>query len=173
MDIAKSIELIITSADYYGCFINNTEGEYDQIIWNDSREKPTWDQIVLTYNNYIFSFLKEQKQMEIRDKADSFLDNYAKEYGVYEKITWEQQSAEAKLFLLNNNIDEVPLLATMSSVRQMDITEFANRIVNNEKNWKIISGYIIGKRLFYQDQLDVATTVEEIQNINVVYEYTG
>lgn len=40
------------SYDYSGTFVNEDETEYDNIIWNDVRVKPTWTEVVDAYNTY-------------------------------------------------------------------------------------------------------------------------
>jgi hypothetical protein len=46
MDVALAIDGIVPGAEYIGTFEENTEEEYNNITWNDSRDKPTWAEIV-------------------------------------------------------------------------------------------------------------------------------
>jgi hypothetical protein len=45
LDIARSIEYLLPGATYSGAFENNTQQEYDNLIWTDARVKPTWAEI--------------------------------------------------------------------------------------------------------------------------------
>jgi hypothetical protein len=49
MDIALAIEVLIPSAEYFGSTTKNTKSEFDALVWNDSRQKPTWTAISNAY----------------------------------------------------------------------------------------------------------------------------
>jgi hypothetical protein len=49
MDIALAIEVLIPSAEYFGSTTQNTKSEFDALVWNDSRQKPTWTAISKAY----------------------------------------------------------------------------------------------------------------------------
>jgi len=42
MDIALAIEALLPSADYFGSTTGNQKADFDDLVWNDSRTKPTW-----------------------------------------------------------------------------------------------------------------------------------
>lgn len=48
MDISFCLDYIYPGAEYRGVFENQTEEEYNNIEWQDSRTKPTWAEIVIT-----------------------------------------------------------------------------------------------------------------------------
>ena len=52
----------------------------------------------------------------------------------------------------------------------MTPAEMAQRIAANRAAWVALSGAVVGKRLAYQDALDAAQTVDEVNAINPVFE---
>ncbi|MEF2146635.1 MAG: hypothetical protein V3573_14410 [Desulfovibrionaceae bacterium] len=112
--------------------------------------------------------LKLVKQAEIRDSADGFLQSLAVEYGAYEKLTWDQQAMEADALALDSDAP-APLVRSIAAARGMDPLELAARIQANRAQWIVLSGCIVGQRLGYQDQLDAATTNEQVAAVVPIY----
>ena len=112
--------------------------------------------------------VKLAKQAEIRDLADGFLLTLAAEYGVMEKLTWDQQAMEADALAMDAGAP-APLVRSIAAARGMDPFELAARIQANRAQWVVLSGCIVGQRLGYQDQLDAATTTEQVAAIVPVY----
>lgn len=50
MDIALAIEALLPSADYFGSTTGNTKEDFDALIWNDKRKKPTFKSIQDAYD---------------------------------------------------------------------------------------------------------------------------
>lgn len=112
---------------------------------------------------------RDQKRTEIRDGAERFLQSMAVEYGAMEKLTWDQQAIEAEA-LGSDTAAQAPLVRSIAAGRGMAVLELAARISTNHANWAALSGYIVGQRLAYQDALDAATTVSQVEAIVPVYE---
>ena len=60
MDIALAIEALLPAAEYYGSTTANNKDCFDNLDWQDSRPKPTWEQV---QNGYV------QAQAEAEAKA--------------------------------------------------------------------------------------------------------
>ena len=45
MDVALSIEALIPAAEYFGSTTANDKDCFDNLDWQDSRTKPTWEQL--------------------------------------------------------------------------------------------------------------------------------
>ena len=112
--------------------------------------------------------VKLAKQAEIRDLADGFLQTLAAEYGAMEKLTWDQQATEADALTADPSA-AAPLVRSIAAARGMSVFELATRIQANRAQWVVLSGHIVGQRLGYQDQLDAATTTEQVAAIVPVY----
>jgi hypothetical protein len=50
MDIALAIEALLPSADYFGSTTGNAKEDFDLLIWNDKRKKPTFNAISAAYD---------------------------------------------------------------------------------------------------------------------------
>ena len=112
------------------------------------------------------------KQSEIRDAADALLKTVGAEYGDIERATWDQQYSEALAVQAAAEAD-APLLSAIAAARGMDVATLATRIIANRAAWVAISGHVVGQRLALQDRLDAATTVAEIEAIEVAYTLPG
>ena len=112
--------------------------------------------------------LRLSKQSEIKNKADKLLQAMAIEYGAMEKLTWDQQAAEADALAADSNAP-APLVRSIAAARGMSALELATRIQASRAQWVVLSGHIVGQRLAYQDQLDAAQTVEQVAAIVPAY----
>ena len=61
MDVALGIEALLPAAEYFGSTTANNKDCFDNLDWQDSRLKPTWNQIQDAYN----SLSEEIKNPEI------------------------------------------------------------------------------------------------------------
>nr|WP_319543147.1 hypothetical protein [uncultured Pseudodesulfovibrio sp.] len=111
---------------------------------------------------------KQNKMNEITTQADAVLLEVSREYGAMERATWDQQYQEAKAYQSDNQA-VVPLLSAIAAGRGMIVATLADRIITNRAAWVALSGSIVGQRLAYQDTLDAATTVAEVEAIEVNY----
>ena len=50
MDIALAIEALFPAANYFGSTTGNTKADFDALTWNDSRTKPSWDDLKVAYD---------------------------------------------------------------------------------------------------------------------------
>lgn len=46
MDLARAIESLVPAARYGGSVTANTQDAYDELRWDDEREKPTWQALL-------------------------------------------------------------------------------------------------------------------------------
>ena len=49
MDIRLTIHELVPSAQYGGGVSENTREEFESLVWEDSRPKPTWEDLVAAY----------------------------------------------------------------------------------------------------------------------------
>ena len=124
--------------------------------------------VVAPADRPILEDTKAAKQREVSGEADSFLSLMAVEYGVYEKLTWDQQAQEADA-LMTNPAAAAPLVRAIATARGMAPLEMAQRIVANRAQWVALSGAVVGKRLAYQDEIAAAQTVEAVAAIVPVF----
>jgi hypothetical protein len=51
IDVALGIEALLPAAQYFGSTTANTKECFDNLNWQDTREKPTWEAIQEAYNS--------------------------------------------------------------------------------------------------------------------------
>lgn len=49
MDIALAIENLLLAAKYGGSTTSNTKEQFDALRWEDERPKPTWSEVVASW----------------------------------------------------------------------------------------------------------------------------
>ena len=87
-----------------------------------------------------------------------------------ELLTFDKQEQEARAWLKDNNV-ETPLIDALAEGRQIDKADLVNRIINKSDLFAVQTGYLTGQRQYYEDQLELATTKEEIEAIIPEYKY--
>ena len=50
MDIALAIEALLPNAEYFGSTTGNQKADFDDLVWNDLRLKPSWKDIQEAYD---------------------------------------------------------------------------------------------------------------------------
>ena len=98
--------------------------------------------------------------------CDAVLAPFGAEYGVWETATFDQQYAEAKAYQASPTAD-VPLLAAMCVARGISIAELAGKIIANRAAWVALTGYVIGQRQRIVGLIEAATTVEEVEAVDM------
>lgn len=109
---------------------------------------------------------KAAKTVQVRDAAEAFLAPFGVEYGATERATWDQQYAEALA-------GDGPLLQAIAAARGQEVAALAAAILANRAAWVALAGCVTGQRLAYQDQVDAAQSVAEVQAIVPAYELPG
>lgn len=49
MDIALAIEALVPQANYFGSTTSNTKADFEALVWNDERPKPTFEELKAAY----------------------------------------------------------------------------------------------------------------------------
>lgn len=119
---------------------------------------------------------KIAKITEAKTSCDAILAPLGAEYGVWERQTWDQQVAEATALMTDPALetppaagasDKIPCIRAMASARGMTIPSLAQRILVNRETWSRISGAVIGQRQAVYDRVQAATTLAEVEAIEV------
>jgi hypothetical protein len=71
IDIALTLDKLVPAAQYGGSLVLNIKESYDALRWEDSRSKPTWEQIE---NEWVILSVELKKQ-DCKDKAKQLLAN--------------------------------------------------------------------------------------------------
>lgn len=109
--------------------------------------------------SYTREFLEEAYLNMINYECEVTLHQMKKKYPDSEVRTWDKQEAEARAFLSDSN-SATPLIDGLSSTREIDKTELANRIIGKADVWSTISGNVIGARQKLEDNIPNLTDEE-------------
>ena len=107
---------------------------------------------------------KAAKLTEINAACDAEIEAIKVSYPNTEVMTWDKQEQDARALVLDA-ATATPLIDSIASARGLDRVELANRIIANADQFAVASGASIGKRQKLKDQINAATTVEQVAEI--------
>lgn len=105
--------------------------------------------------------VKAAKLAEINAACDAEIGAIKATYPDTEVMTWDKQEKEARALVLDATAT-TPLIDSIASARGLDRVELANRIIVKADQFAVASGASIGKRQKLEDQINAATTVEQV-----------
>ena len=127
----------------------------------------------------IIEYLKDRKNHKILSITTVSFDIFAFETlmsltrGLTVYLTSEngqKMTSEIERIIKDNNVETL-LIDALAEGRQIDKADLVNRIINKADLFAIQTGYLTGRRQYYEDQLELATTKEEIEAIIPEYKY--
>lgn len=115
-----------------------------------------------------FLVKKAEKLTKINTTAQDFITNQARlnEVPDFEIQTWEQQRVEA-LAWSDDQAVETPILAAIAEARGIDLDTLRAAALRKAQAFSLLSAHIAGQRQALADRLNQATTVEEVEAIEV------
>ena len=140
------------------------DGEPYLARWDESvlGEMPSGEQMAVA----ALIIAKEQAILAATAACDAVLAPYGAEYGTWETATWDQQYSEALAYTASATAD-VPLLAAMCVSRGISIATLAGKIIANRASWVALTGYVIGQRQRIVTQIEAATSVAEVEAVDM------
>ena len=108
--------------------------------------------------------LRDMKLLEINMKYDEATSSLVSAYPSTELLTFTKQEEEARSWRFDNTVS-TPMIDALVLGRGIDKAELVRRIINKAETFATATGYLTGQRQKYEDQLDAATTAEEIEAI--------
>ncbi len=110
--------------------------------------------------------VKETKLNEINAACDAAIEEKGKEYPQTERLTFDLQLYEATKYKADNTT-ETPILSVLAEKRGIELTDLVDRVIAKADEVRAYSASAIGQRQAYKDQVDAATTIEEVNAIEV------
>lgn len=107
---------------------------------------------------------KAAKLTEINAACDAEIEAIKVSYPDTEVMTWDKQEREARALVLDATADTL-LIDSIASARGIDRMVLANRIIANAAQFATASGASLGKRQALKDEINAATTVEQVAEI--------
>ncbi len=111
-----------------------------------------------------FDELRTAKLAEINAACEVAIGAIKASYPASEVLSWSKQEAEARAFVADAAA-ATPLLDALATARGIAKADLAAWVIAKADLFAQISGGIIGKRQKLEDQLEVATTTEEVAAI--------
>lgn len=108
--------------------------------------------------------IKSVKLAGINSAYNTAISSLVSTYPSTELLTFDKQESEARAWKTDNSVS-TPLIDALSHGRGMDKAELVSRIIKKADDFALATGYLTGQRQRYEDQLDAATTVEEVESI--------
>lgn len=126
------------------------------------------DEMRLIYKERELSIdeLKVNKLAEIENafkNAMASLDKTPSE----ERLTFERQEREARLYKQSKNELDAPFIKTLSEQRGVEFEFLVSKIIEKADKYASISATLIGKRQRYEDLIALSTTKEELESVKV------
>lgn len=112
--------------------------------------------------------LKAAKLKGVSTNAQLYVDGQVPAYPEFEKLTFETQRREAKAWESDNNTP-TPNIDILANARGIDRVELLSRILIKVAQFDQLAMTVAGQRQKYEDQVNAATTVEEVNAIDPIY----
>lgn len=141
-----------------------------EYVDGEVRLKENWEAIKEALENDMeaetppLDVAKATKQKGINMAYEGELSAILDKYPDVETKTWDKQESEARAWKTDNSAD-TPLLDALAQNRQMDMAELVDRVIAKADAWIALSGAATGKRQRLEDEIQAATTVEEVDAI--------
>lgn len=107
---------------------------------------------------------KKEKLAEINSAYESATSALVSTYPQTELLTFDKQEQEARAWT-EDSAAETPLVDMLAAGRQMDKAELVRRIIAKADAFALATGYLTGQRQRYEDLLNEAKTLEEVEAI--------
>lgn len=119
----------------------------------------------------VISAEKSAKLAEINAKAQAFVNQLAHldETPEFERETWPIQREEAKAWQIDPHAT-TPTLALIAQVRGVPLDVLRQKAFEKAMAYQTVAAVVAGQRQAYEDRLNRAETLEQIQAIEPVYQ---
>lgn len=119
----------------------------------------------------VISAEKSAKLAEINQQAQAFVNDLAKydETPSFERDTWLEQAKEAKAWV-EDPTTQTPTLTLIAQMRGIPLDTLRQKAYEKAMAYQTVAAIAAGQRQAYEDRLEQAETLEQIQVIKPVYQ---
>ncbi|KIX29396.1 hypothetical protein HW40_09720 [Mannheimia haemolytica] len=119
----------------------------------------------------VISTEKSAKLAEINQKAQAFINDLAKynETPQFERDTWLEQAKEAKAWVADPTV-QTPTLELIAQMRGIPLDTLRQKAYEKAMAYQTVAAIVAGQRQGYEDRLEQAETLEQIQAIEPMYQ---
>lgn len=135
-------------------------------IWNGKKWVLPKDQ-----QQAVISAEKSAKLAEINSKAQDFINELAKynETPPFERDTWPKQAEEAQAWADDPSV-VTPTLVLIAQTRGVPLDTLRRKAYEKAMAYQQVAAIVSGQRQAYEDKLNAAETLEQVQAIEPVYQ---
>lgn len=108
--------------------------------------------------------IKHKQIALINAECQRSLSTIVDGYPSLEIATWDTQSSEAKVLLLDSNAP-APMLTQIANGNNVPVLILAQVVANKSLAYKNASGYIVGRRQVLTSQINACLNVTDVLNI--------
>lgn len=130
------------------------ELNYNTLTWEISPQKLT----------ALFTQRKHALLIGLANKADSFKSALLQGYPQTEIESFYRQEKEALAWLADNQT-KTPMLTQIAQVRGVPFEILVQKVIEKSNQFAVAIGIIIGQRQKFEDRLLVATTIEQLDEL--------
>ncbi|QLB16026.1 hypothetical protein A6B39_05230 [Mannheimia granulomatis] len=119
----------------------------------------------------VISAEKSVKLAEINQQAQAFINDLAKydETPSFERDTWLEQAKEAKAWV-EDPTAQTPTLTLIAQMRGIPLDTLRQKAYEKAMAYQTVAAIVAGQRQAYEDRLNAAESLEQIQAIKPVYQ---
>lgn len=134
--------------------------------WNGKKWVVSKDQ-----QQAVISAEKSAKLAEINQQAQAFINDLAKydETPSFERDTWLEQAKEAKAWVADPTA-QTPTLTLIAQMRGIPLDTLRQKAYEKAMAYQTVAAIVAGQRQAYEDRLNAAESLEQIQAIKPVYQ---
>lgn len=115
---------------------------------------------------------KAAKLAEINAACEVAMHGLTATYPDTERLTFDQQKAEALAFQADNGA-ECPMLRPLADARGIEMAELCRRVLAKASAFSAAVGRLMGERQHMEDALDACNSIADVQAIEVSYSNIG
>lgn len=108
--------------------------------------------------------IRNNKLSEINNKYNIATESLVSTYPATELLTFDKQEQEARMYMKDDSSD-IPFLKNLAESRGIELDDLVQRVIKKADTFSNAVSILTGQRQKYEDMLDVATNVEEIEAI--------
>lgn len=148
--------------------INDLISKYPTIVTDLNNNKLSALSDILSKTNLTLDEYKNIANIRVNAEYDIIVNTITKDLVPNtEMLTWDTQQKEATDYLASKDVSKCPTISMIAKARGVSIDDLANKIIQKNTLYKTASAYIIGLRQKCQDEIQSATSQDELNNIKM------
>lgn len=144
-------------------YFTEIEWEQKQLIQKQEAEELERQEAAKPSNLY------PARLTEVEEAYTKAISKLTAKYPDTEAATFYRQLQEARDYLTDSDVADVPFLTNAAKQRNMSILELAHKIVDNADTYAALSGYFVGIRHRLVSELNAigATDTQKLLDVNI------